>query len=375
MVRRGASDFLVSARSARRFWTRSSTPFIAPRARIPAPASAGPSLPATARPAPRRGRRTWAAPPSAASAPSVVPRRALRESRRRAQSWPPGARPGRGAPAAGLGGLGRRRRRGPARHRGGAGALLLGRGARLFEAQRDDELRDVGRRVDVDLHVVDERLALRALVHVLELERAPDLEELQVGSHRQLARAGVAHARLHGRAEPLDVEAHPRAAGRGRLLGGGLVGGVAERHAHGPHGAGGGLVEADEAQAELAALRLLVAPQDLAVHGDLRAHPVEAADELLAHLGEVGGAEPHPVRGDVDRLGLEARAVLAHGDQRLEVEPLPTARAAFSARVLRSGTLCASNTHTPSPPDRAALGLPARAVPPARSRSRPSARQ
>src|SRR5262249_30244296 len=96
------------------------------------------------------------------------------------------------------------------------------------------------------------------------------------------------------------------------------------------------------------------------VDDDLLAAPVEAADELVALGGQVRGAQPHPVGGDVDRLGLEpAAGVLAHGDQRLEMDALPSARAPLlGLRAGRTGTLCATIAHTPSPPDRAGASGP-----------------
>jgi hypothetical protein len=185
------------------------------------------------------------------------------------------------------------------------------------------------------------------LLDVLELERAADLEELEVRSDRDLARSRRADARFHRRAEALDVELHARAARDAVGLGLGLVARVAEGHAHRAHGARGGLVEPDEAHAELAALRLLAAPEDLALDDDLVAHAVEAAHELLALRRQVRGAQPHAVGRDVDRLGLEAAAgPLADRNERL-VRDAATARATLLLASLdAAGVLCASNTHS-----------------------------
>ena len=79
-------------------------------------------------------------------------------------------------------------------------------------------------------------------------------------------------------------------------------------------------VEVDEAQPELAAAVAFFAPHHLALRGDLAARArVEAAEQRLADLGQVGRAKVHPFVGHVHGLRLERRPERGRNlDERLE---------------------------------------------------------
>jgi len=188
-------------------------------------------------------------------------------------------------------------------------------------AERDHELRDARGGVDLDVDPLDARAALVVGVDVLEVERTAELEELEVRADHDLAGGRVADAGLHRRAEPVDVQAHARAAldlgGLGVrlvLLGLGLlVDGLLSRESTQRREAL--CVDLGEPHAEVTSAGFLVAPRDLAGHDDFLAVDLEAAGQGLADLRQIGSAEVHSGRVDVHGLRFKrGRAAFTRTD-------------------------------------------------------------
>ena len=194
--------------------------------------------------------------------------------------------------------------------------------------KRDDELGHLILGVDDDLDAVDACFAAAARFEILDLELAPDLQELEIGTDLDLLRAARTDARLHRRAEPFDVQANARAARRlvARVV---LLDVTLHELAQAIDAAA---VERRELDAEVAPLAARFAPRHDALDHDFATLILEAADERRAFLGQVGGPKVHSARAHVERLGLERRGshvVSANLDQRVERNPVRTGGASF----------------------------------------------
>ena len=179
--------------------------------------------------------------------------------------------------------------------------------AHIVVAERDDQLRDLGSAIDLDVDAIDVRRALAAAIDVFELEGSSYPQELEVRSDQELALGGSANARLHGRSEAVDVEPNAGAGirfgvGRTRRIGARLA---AVDAAHVPEGGSAGPVEVGEANAELTAPRAFAPPDHVGLGSDLLGRRSEAAKERLTDVGEVRGTELHARRGEIHPLSFE----------------------------------------------------------------------
>jgi hypothetical protein len=145
---------------------------------------------------------------------------------------------------------------------------------------------------------------LAPVLRVLELQVLSHLQEAEAAERGEQPAAVFLHVRAHRRAEPLDVQ--PDAAPL--LLGGGRDGRAGDPH-HPAEGVDALRVQVGEANPELAPFAGLLLPDHLAGgdHAPRRAR-LEAARERLPDLGEVRGAQVHPLFGDVDGLRFERGA-------------------------------------------------------------------
>src|SRR5262249_22256542 len=124
--------------------------------------------------------------------------------------------------------------------------------------KRDDQARNARLGIDLHFDAIDVRGAFVAARGVLELEHLSDLKEPEIAPHRDLAPLRIADPRAHGRAEPVDVQAHARSRfGRGHRALAGHADDSLERF-------GAAAVEVGELDAELSALVALgLFPDDL----------------------------------------------------------------------------------------------------------------
>jgi hypothetical protein len=155
-------------------------------------------------------------------------------------------------------------------------------------------------------------------LHVLDLELASHLEELEARADLDLLGRARANARLHRRAEALDVQAHASPArGLPRLRSLARVPRLHQRS----QGIDAAAVEGRERDAEIAPLGAFGAPGDDALDHDLSTVILEAAHERRPLLGQVGRSEVHALGAHVERFGFECRdprLVAADLDQGLE---------------------------------------------------------
>ena len=104
-------------------------------------------------------------------------------------------------------------------------------------------------------------------------------------------------------------------------------------------GADAAAVERGEFDPELAAAAAFAAPGHAALDHDFAAALFETANQRRAVVGQVGGAQMHAARADVDRFGLEggnSGLVSANFDQGFD----PHAACALGATFLNFGHGC-----------------------------------